>query len=423
MLIARLVMTIIPKTAALSLLALFMAGCSTPQADTQTSRPELIGRAQDLYDLPPAYQPGTYRHMDQLFFTREVHRGPAVYSLPRQHEINVRYQTDDGTLGVDEFMQRNHVGGLLIIKNGRIALERYGLGNTEETRWTSFSVVKSISSSLVGAAVQQGRIKSVKEPIARYLPQLSGGAYDNVTIEQVLQMSSGAAWNETYRDPKSDRRRMFELQLANKPGELLKQLSGLKRASAPGTTFKYSTGESHLQSELVHAATGMTTSDYLSERIWARMGMERDAFWQLDARAGQEIGSSGFSATLRDYGRFGQFILNDGVISGERILPAGWIDQATRVDPASYLAPGKLYEGEYPLGYGYQWWTFPVGTHALPGHEGGAFEAQGIFGQFLYINRKEGVVAVVWSAWPKPEMDKQEMETYAFLGAAIKALR
>ena len=152
------------------------------------------------------------------------------------------------------------------------------------------------------------------------------------------------------------------------------------------------------------------------------MGMERDAFWQLDAKAGQEIGSSGFSATLRDYGRFGQFILNDGVIDGERILPAGWIDRATAIRPESHLAPGKLYEG-YALGYGYQWWTFPTGPSALRGHDGGAFEAQGIFGQFLYINRKENLVAVVWSAWPEPEMDDAESDTYAFLGAAVEALR
>lgn len=404
---------------AIALLLTACANSPTPPAD----KPERIGRAQDLYELPPAYQPGTYRHMDELFFTRTVPRGAQVYPLPARAEVPVQYSVDGQSLGTEAFMRRNQVGGLLIIKDGKIALEKYAMGNDASTRWTSFSVVKSISSTLVGAAVQQGRIASVKDPLTRYLPQLKGGAYDGVSVEQVLQMSSGAAWDETYRDPQSDRRRMFELQLANNPGTLLKQMSSLKKAHAPGTVFTYSTGESHLQSELIHAATGMTTSDYLSERVWARLGMERDAFWQLDSRAGQEIGSSGLSATLRDYGRFGQFILNDGVIDGERILPAGWLASATRTMPGSHLEPGKLYDGEYALGYGYQWWLFPTGAAALPGHDGGAFEAQGIFGQFLYINPREKVVAVVWSTWPKPEMDEREMETYAFIGAAVKALR
>lgn len=408
---------------------LLISGCaqtaSTETGAANTSakpvKHQYIGRAQDLYDLPPLYQPGTYRNMDQLYFTRAVARGEKVYPLPQQANIDVTYQADGVEQTADDFMRRNRVGGVLIIKDGKVVLEKYGLGNDADTRWTSFSVVKSISSTLVGAAVQQGRI-NVKAPITQYLPALKGGAYDGVTVEQVLRMSSGADWNETYRDPTSDRRKMFELQLSNTPGSLVKQLSQLKRKSKPGTVFKYSTGESHLQSELVHAATGMTTSDYLSDRIWARMGMEKPAFWQLDAQAGQEIGSSGFSATLKDYGRFGQFILNDGVIDGERILPKGWLDKATEVDPASYLAPGKLYGGEYILGYGYQWWLFPTGKAARPQHDG-AFEAQGIFGQFVYVNRKENLVAVVWSAWPEPEMDKQEMETYDFIAAAIKALK
>lgn len=257
----------------------------------------------------------------------------------------------------------------------------------------------------------------------KYLPSLAGSAYQGVTVEQVLQMSSGVRWNETYRDPKSDRRQMFDAQLAERPGGILRLLASLPRQYPSGTHFTYSTGESHLQSELLHAATRIPVSDYLSERIWARMGMESDGFWQLESPTGQEIGSSGLSATLRDYGRFGQFVLEDGVIDGERILPEGWVDRASRVEASSHLAPGKLYDGEYALGYGYQWWTFPVGAKALPEHDGGAFEAQGIFGQYLYINRKEKIVAVVWSAWPKPEMDDREEETYAFLGAAVKALR
>lgn len=406
-----------PMFAGLVTLSL-LAGCASAPVTRPT--PELIGRAADLYELPAAYQSGTYRNMDAVYPTRTVFRGAEVYPLPAAEPLDVTYENDEGrSLDTDDFMQRNQVHGLLVLDDGEIVLERYAADTDETSRWTSFSVVKSISSTLVGAAVHEGHIESVDAPVTDFLPSLEGSGYDGVTLEQLLQMSSGVRWNETYQDPESDRRRMFDRQLNERVGGILELMGEMPRETEPGTRFHYSTGESHLQSEILTAATGMTVSDYLSERIWARMGMEADAFWQLESRAGQEIGSSGFSATLRDYGRFGQFLLDDGVIDGERILPEGWIDAATSVDPESHLAPGKLYGGEYPIGYGYQWWTFPVGDEALPHHDGRAFQGEGIFGQFLYVNPEKRIVAVVWSAWPEPWVDASEFETYDFLGAAI----
>ena len=160
------------------------------------TKPTYIGRAQDLYDLTPLYQPDTYRNMDQLYFTRNVARGEQVYPLPQLPNMDVTYEADGSEKNVDDFMRRNRVGGVLIIKDGNVVLEKYGLGSDANTRWTSFSVVKSISSTLVGAAVEQGLI-DVQAPITQYVPALAGGAYDGVTVEQVLHMSSGADWNET----------------------------------------------------------------------------------------------------------------------------------------------------------------------------------------------------------------------------------
>ncbi len=316
-----------------ALLALFVSASGSAGADAAVENPR-IGRAADLYELIPEYQPDTYRNMDKVYPTRVIHKGTKVRPLPAGVAIAPRYRIGGEEYGVDDFMRRNRVGGVLVLKDGKVALERYGLGNDERTRWTSFSVVKSISSTLVGAAVQQGLL-ALDQPVDKYLPSLAGSAYQGVTVEQVLQMSSGVRWNETYRDPKSDRRQMFDAQLAERPGGILRLLASLPRQYPSGTHFTYSTGESHLQSELLHAATRIPVSDYLSERIWARMGMESDGFWQLESPAGQEIGSSGLSATLRDYGRFGQFVLEDGVIDGERILPEGWVDRASRVEASS----------------------------------------------------------------------------------------
>jgi CubicO group peptidase (beta-lactamase class C family) len=188
-------------------------------------------------------------------------------------------------------------------------------------------------------------------------------------------------------------------------------MARLPRAAAPGTVNNYNTGETLVAGEIVRAATGVPPSEYLSERIWKRFGMEADANWWLDSPEGIEIAGSGLSATLRDYGRFGLFFLGGGIAGGERILPAGWTTEAG--------APQTLRDGR-KLDYGYFWWP-AVATAATPEPEG-AFLAEGIFGQYLYINPRERVVIVALSARSKPEgMDL--IEDLDFFAAAAAALR
>lgn len=211
-----------------------------------------------------------------------------------------------------DFISFNRVAGLLILKDGEIVFETYQLGNTEQTRWMSMSVVKSILSALVGAAIQDSHIASIDDPVTTYLPQLEGSAYDGVTVRNALQMASGVKWDETYTDISSDRRKMLEAQNSLRPGAVLELMATLPRAAEPGTRFNYSTGETHVVGALLRVATAQPLAEYLSERIWARFGMESDATWWLEAPDGLEVGGSGLSATLRDYGRFGWFLLNGG---------------------------------------------------------------------------------------------------------------
>ena len=156
-------------------------------------------------------------------------------------------------------------------------------------------------------------------------------------------------------------------------------MTSLSRAAAPGAVSNYNTGETQVAGEIVRSAVGQPLATYLSDRIWSRFGMEADAKWWLDSNDGHEIGGSGFSATLRDYGRFGLFLLNGGVAAGETILPAGWIGEAT--------SP-KVLQGGASLDYGYLWWT---GTTAASRRDG-AYAAEGIFGQFIYINPAAHIV-------------------------------
>ena len=372
---------------------------------------------QTLMSPNAAEQPHLNSNRDLYFATREIKRGPSAHSL-----LQARRPLDPAALGVDAFMAQHRVGGLLVLKDGEICLERYGLGLDEATRWYSYSLGKSVCSTLVGAAIQQGRIGSVEDPVTRYLPQMAGTAYDGTTLRDLLEMSSGVAWDEAYRDGASDFGRYFNAVLEKRPGGAMAVMQSLRRAVPPGTKFVYSSGETYLIGAIVTAATGQSLSEYLSERIWARFGMEADGYWTLDSEGGLEMASGGCNFTLRDYGRFGLFVLGGGVIGGERILPEGWIAEAShpRAD-SPQVGYGRLVAG-MPLGYGYQWWAFPSDDPRLAEHAG-AFTGQGIFGQFLYINPRERVVAVVWGAWPDPWIAESEWATYGFIARCVEALR
>ena len=246
-----------------------------------------------------------------------------------------------------------------------------------------------LSSTLLDAAIQDGYVQSLDDKVTKYLPQLRGSAYDGVSIRNLLQMASGVRWNETYTDPQSDRRHMLDLQIEGRPGSIVQFMATLPRASAPGTRWNYSTGETHILGALIRAAVKRPLSEYLSEKIWSTYGMETDATWWLESPGGLEVGGSGFSATLRDYGRFAQFVLDGGKAHGEQVVPSNWFPDAG--DPKS--VGGRL------VPYGYMWWSF--GPDSAPIHQG-AFEAVGIFGQFIYLNPKHHVAVVIWSARQKP---------------------
>jgi hypothetical protein len=222
-------------------------------------------------------------------------------------------------------------------------------------------------------------------------------------------MLSGVRWNESQTDRTSDRRRLLEAQISQVPGAALAVMRALPRAADPGTVWNYSTGETYVTAAIVRGAVGRPLATYLAERIWSRFGMEADANWWLDSPDGLEMGGTGFSATLRDYGRFGLFVLSRGVAGAEAILPAGWTDEATS---------GKLLRDGTPLAYGYLWW--PGTTPAAQRDR--AFAAEGIHGQFVYINPAAQVVIVVWSAQPKP-IGGAVIDDWMFFEAVADALR
>ena len=338
--------------------------------------------------LPPTAQAHAYRNVDRMFATRAIRRGAKVFELKRAAEVSPRYRIDGTSHCVESYMDRMCVAGLLVIKDEQIVLERYSLGLEENSRWSTMSTIKSLTSSLVGAALKQGAIESPDDAVSAYLPALRNSAYDKVSVRHLLTMSSGVRWNEDYTDRNSDVNR-YSKSLGDKvPGGVLALMRTLQAEHPPGSHFNYNSGDTYVLGSLVSAATGKALADYMSETVWSPFGMEFDAFYTLESDGGQEIGGSRAGIALRDFGRFGVFLLRNGVIDGASVLPSGWIEGAA--SRSFTLEPADNRYGAN--GYGYSWWIDPDDSMV----------ALGFAGQSLYINRQENVVIVTLSCQPQP---------------------
>ncbi|MBT8058663.1 MAG: beta-lactamase family protein [Gammaproteobacteria bacterium] len=340
-----------------------------------------LGPPERMLFWTPEQQVAGYRNIDRVFWTRAVPAGERVLELPEAPRPlgDVRIASKDRSLTVDEYFDQQSVAGLLVLKDGKIVYERYGLGNDRATRWISFSVTKSVVSMLVGAAIREGYIASVDEMATKYLPRLQGTAYDQSTIRSILQMASGVAWNEDYADPASDVNSASWATL-----ELYDYLRNKPREAEPGRNFNYNTAETNLVGTLLRTAIGNNLSTYLSEKIWKPFGMESDATWSLTEPGGGEFGGCCISATLRDYGRLGLFALAQGRLAdGTPVLADGWMQASTTPSAA------------YP-GYGYLWWLM----------DNNAYRAIGIFGQGICVHPEQQVVVALHSARPVASKDE-----------------
>lgn len=296
------------------------------------------------------------------------------------HHLPVGPPLDLG-IDVNAYMQDQRTAGLLIIQDGTIRLEKYGLDFISDGRWTSFSVAKSITSTLVGAAIKDGFINSVEDKVSDYIPDLKGSVYDDVTIQQLLTMTSGVEWNEDYGDPQSDVAKFNNHKAESGMDATVSYMRHLKREAPPGIKWVYKTGETNLIGVLVSSATQKNLSDYLSEKVWQPFGMEQDASWLLGSTH-HEISGCCIQASTRDFARFGLFIMGDGFIDGQSVLPEGWVEEATRQ---------QVITDETRYGYGYQWWTL----------NDGAFSARGIFGQGIFIDPNRNLIIASNSNWPQ----------------------
>jgi CubicO group peptidase (beta-lactamase class C family) len=330
----------------------------------------------------------------------------APYQFPQRQRIDLpeTFEYKGRLVGVEEFLKETDTAALLVLHDGALVYERYLLTGGRDVNWISMSVAKSFISAAIGVAVDEGRI-DIERAVTDYLPELQGSAYDSVRVKDVLQMSSGAAWNEDYSDSGSDINRMGRLLALG--GSSLDFAASLRRDFEPGTYNRYNSMDTQVLGLLLAGATGQSVTDYLESRLWHPLGMESDAYWLTD-ELGVELAFFGLNATARDYAKLGELFRNNGRWGQQQLVSADWVRASTTPD-APHLMPNV--HADFPLGYGYQWW--------VPESEEGEYSAIGVYNQFIYVNPSRDLVIVKLSAFSdyatSLEQDAyRELETIEF---------
>jgi CubicO group peptidase (beta-lactamase class C family) len=345
-----------------------------------------------------------FRSMDQLFTTRTVPRGGRVWNLPRSDRpLDFTYSWQGGNVPAEQFLERTHTNALLVLKGGRIVSEIYRNNSDERSRFIGWSMTKSLTSVLVGCALVEGRIDSLDTPIARYLPELAGGGYDGVSIRQVMQMRSGVDYEERYDFANPGVAASNHIAaLVRNTARFADVARTLPRKHAPGAQFQYKTIDTAVLGWLVERVTQGSVAAYTARCVWEPLGAEADGYYIMDGPPGigREFSGAGYNATLRDFARFGQMMLDGGVANGRRIVSAEWVRQST--EPTG---PEDSRRG----GYGLQWWT-------MGGSD--AYAAIGLQGQYIYIDPSTRTVVVKLSYFPPGDNSALDAETLAFMQAA-----
>ncbi len=364
---------------ALVSVTLLVTACSK---DPQEER---LSWASSLFTGVEQYQ--NFNRVYEFFPTSELipSNTPLIFEHGPSIELPSHFIFQDNLINVNEYLSRTDVTALLILKDGKITYENYWLTGGKSVKWLSASVAKSFISALIGIAIDQGYINSIDDAVTVYVPQLKDSAYDGVRIKDILQMSSGASWNEDYSDPNSDINRSVRIFALG--GSLDEFTASLKNEKKPGTFNRYNSTDTQVLGMLLREATGISVTQYMQKMLWDPIGAEDNAYWLLDSE-NMEVAYGGFNATARDYAKLGELYRLEGNINGTQIVPSNWI-QASITPDAAHLMPGENALSDYPLGYGYQWW--------IP-DDSGDFMAIGVYNQFIYVSPQNNVVAVQLSA-------------------------
>jgi CubicO group peptidase (beta-lactamase class C family) len=349
-------------------------------------------RASWFYD--ESVRVGSFSNLDRLLPHNVLRKAVTPQPLPAAaNQPGIEYQFEGRTLALDDFLARQRVTGLLLIRNGEVLFERYQYDRTPAHRFVSHSMAKSIVSIAVGMALAEGKIASLDDRVAKYEPKLAGIPYGETSIRNLLRMSSGVAFKEVY-DGDDDVKRFAVAR--NTHGSIAALRMFGTREAEQGTRFHYASSETAVLAVLLRAVTGTTLSAYLTDRLWQPMGADADATW-IKTPDGIETGSGNFNAILRDYGRLGVLLANDGAIDGRQIVPKDYLLEATdwHRQPQAF-APGRATSF---CGYAYQFWTFP-------GEKRG-FALLGVYAQSIFVDPELKLVMVITAAARNASVGKE----------------
>jgi CubicO group peptidase (beta-lactamase class C family) len=328
---------------------------------------------------------GSFSHLDELLPHNTLKKAATPRPLPKAADApDIRYRFEDKDYSLDDFLAHQRVTGFMLIRNGEVIAERYQYDRTAPNRFVSHSMAKSIVAIAVGMALSEGKIASLDDKVAKYVPQLAGHAYGETAIRNILRMSSGVKFSEVY-DGNDDLTRFVRTRIAE--GSIAALNAFDTRDAEPGARFHYASSETVVLTVLMREVTGMTLSEYLTPRLWQPMGAESDATWVRSAD-GTESGFGNFNATLRDYGRLGILLANDGALDGKQIIPRDYLLEATdwHRQPDAF----KPQRATPYFGYGYQFWPFPG--------EKRRFALLGVYGQAIFVDPELKLVMVTTAA-------------------------
>lgn len=348
-----------------------------------------------------------FSNMKQMAPTKIVRRSGEVYRFGEHHRLLPTYFAyNDRYVDTGRWLKETNTTAMIVLKGNDISYEEYFLGTGEFDYRISWSVAKSFLSAVFGVAVEEGLIADLNYPVTDYVPDLVGSGYEGVSIKNILQMSSGIYFNEDYSDFFSDINRMGRILALG--GSFDEFASTLTRFRDQGTYMHYVSMDTHVLGMVLRAATGREFVDYFHEKLWSKLKTEGDAIFITDSM-GEPMVLGGLNLITRDYLRLGKLYRDNGRLDGEQIIPEQWIETSITPDEP-HLMPGPRDSAKTHFGYGYQWW--------IPEHSDEEFMAIGIYGQYIYINRKADVVIVKNSA------DRRFMENnYESMDYAVAAFR
>lgn len=326
----------------------------------------------------------SFIHMDEYLPIKTVGKSNQPFVFPRRENISLptEFIHDNNTFNTLQYLDSSYTQGFIFIKDDTIQYENYWRGQEENVQHISWSVAKSYISALFGIAIDEGFIESIDQTVDEYLPELKGSGYEGVKIKDVLQMSSGIGFDETYSDPQSDIQKYWRGFVFGESQDEF--AASLVNEKTPGTFNRYVSIDTHVLGMIIVKATGKDLTDYLKEKIWNPIGAEYDAYWIVDAK-GMEMALGGLNACLRDFAKLGRLYLNKGNWEGKQIVPETWVEMSIS-STEEHLQPNSENSTEPGIGYGYQWW--------IPEGDEGEFLAMGVFNQYIYVNSTTNTVIV-----------------------------